>query len=46
MEPKRVPQHRVKIDLGVIAMKEYVILHKAPEPKPHHQKKFRVILNN
>ena len=42
-----VPQHmlplRVRVDLGIMAIKEYSIFSKAPELEPHNQMQFCVI---
>ena len=44
MGPEQVLQLRVRIDLGVMAIKKYPTFLKAIELEPHYQMKFRDIL--
>ena len=37
MRAKQILALRVRVDLGVMAMKEYCILPKSPELESHHQ---------
>ena len=43
MEPKQVLTVRVRVDLGVMAMKVYSTFLKASGLKPHYQIQFNVI---
>ena len=44
MGSKQVLTHQVKIDLGVMAMKEYSMFPRSPEAVCHDQMQFSVIL--
>ena len=37
------PELQIRVELGVMAIKEYFILLRVPEWKPHHQIQFSVI---
>ena len=37
MRPKQVLQLKIRVNLGVMAMKRYYTLNRAPELEPHNQ---------
>ena len=43
LDPNRYDHFGVRVDLGIMAMKEYSTFLKAPGLKPHHQMQFGVI---
>ena len=43
MGPEKAILLRVRVFLGIIAMKEHSILTESPELEPHHQIQFNVI---
>ena len=46
MSPYRVLPLQVRVDLGVMVMKEYPTLLRSPELEPHHQMWFSLILSS
>ena len=42
MDEKVLPI-KVRVNLGVMAIKRYILLPRSPEPKPHHQMQLSVI---
>ena len=43
MRPQQVLPLKIKVDLGIMAMKGYSTLPRSPELEPHHQMLFSII---